>query len=483
MAGILGKLFGSKFPDTQKFEAAQNQLKADYSRFQEIGESSLYKRYQELDALVHSGDFEKRVDDLKHKKFKDTKEYQQLQRYKQLKKDPDIKTCLKLYSTGKIDEFREVLNSDEFKRYRELEKYMNTPEFLKAKAGRDFKNTEAFQHYKEYKNLKKQKRIKWAAKMEKSSQYQTFVRLEGSDRLNEFFELQAIVESQEFREFKANMEDRHKFQKSEEAALLREYLELKKHQDIVWYLRKAEEKPFEEFKKWTLTFEDDFDQARLDTDKWMIGYYWGKALMNDHYSLEGERQLFRDKNVELRDSCLRITTQKEAVKGKVWNPTWGFREKDFDYTSGLVSTGQSFRQQYGYFEAKVRFNQSFPVMNAFWMVGERITPHVDVFKSMYPGGRHLEAGLISEVPEKGVSPLTGRIKGAHFTKDFFIYSLDWSKDRMIWKINGVEVFRVTRDIPQQPMYITFCTTLPEEPDERRLPAIMEINWVRCYQRK
>lgn len=482
MAGILGKLFGSKFPDTRKYEAAQNQLRADYARFQEIGESSLYKRYKELNALVHSGDFKKRVEDLKNKKFKDTREYQQLQRYKQLKKDPDIKTYLKLYHSGKINEIRKSLNSEEFKRFRELEKYINTPEFLKAKAGPDFKKTEAFQTYKEYKNLRKKKWIKWAAKMEKSSQYQTFVRMEGSDRLNEFFELQGIIESQEFKEFKAHMEDRHKFDKSEEATLLKEFSELKKHKDIVWYLQKEEEKPFEELKKWTLTFEDDFDQAHLDSSKWMTGYYWGKALMNDHYSLEGEKQLFRDKNVELRDSCLRITTQKEAVKGKVWNPTWGFREKSFDYTSGLVSSGQSFRQQYGYFEAKVRFNKAFPVMNAFWMVGERITPHIDVFKSMYPGGRLLEAGLITNVPEKGLSPFAGRITGAHFTKDFFIYSLDWTKESLIWKINGVEVFRVTQNIPQQPMYMTFCTTLPEEPDERMLPAVMEISWVRCYQR-
>lgn len=482
MAGILGKLFGNKFPNTQKFEAEKNQLKADYARFQEIGESSLYKRYQELDALVHSGDFEKRVEDLKHKKFKDTKEYQQLQRYKQLKKDPDIKTYLKLYHSGKINEIREILNSEVFQRFRELEKYINTPEFLKTKAGSDFKKTEAFQSYKEYKNLKKNKQIKWAAKMEKSSQYQTFVRMEESDRLNEFFELQAIVQSQEFTDFKEYMEDRHKFRKSEEATLLKEFSELKKHKDIVWYLRKEAEKPFEELKKWTLTFEDDFDQARLDTSRWMTGYYWGKALMNDHYSLEGEKQLFRDKNVELRDSCLRITTQKEAVKGKVWNPTWGFREKEFDYTSGLVSTGQSFRQQYGYFEAKVRFDQALPVMNAFWMVGERITPHIDVFKTMYPGGHLLEAGLITEVSEKGLTPFTGRIKGAGFTKDFFVYSLDWSKDRIIWRINGVEVFRVTQNIPQEPMYISFCTTLPEEPDERKLPAVMEINWIRCYQR-
>ncbi len=215
----------------------------------------------------------------------------------------------------------------------------------------------------------------------------------------------------------------------------------------------------------------------------MTGYYWGEALMNDSYSLEGEKQKFTDNNVELRDSCLRITTQREEVNGKVWSPVFGFVERNFEYTSGLISTGQSFRQQYGRFEAKVRFNKTYPVMNAFWMVGEKITPHVEIFKSMYPGERLLEAGLATNVPDKGITEATTRIKGTRFTKDFFIYTLDWSEHEMIWRINGVEVHRVTKNIPQEPMYLIFSTTLPDKPADKNLPAVMEIGWVRCYKKK
>jgi beta-glucanase (GH16 family) len=231
-----------------------------------------------------------------------------------------------------------------------------------------------------------------------------------------------------------------------------------------------------------VTFEDNFDSASLDTNKWITGYYWGKALMNETYSLEGEKQLFRDANVEVRDSSLRIVTRAEKVRGKVWNPTWGFREKQFDYTSGMISTGQSFRQQYGRFEAKVRFNKVFPVVNAFWMVGERITPHIDIFKSMYPGGRLLDSGLITEVEGKGLTESAKQVKGTKFNNDFYIYSLDWSENELIWKINGVEIYRQTHNIPREPMYLSFSTILPDEPKESDLPAIMEVNWVRFYKR-
>jgi hypothetical protein len=481
MAGIFGSMFGSKFPDTGKYEASQIQLREDFKKFQEIGESVLWKRYLELDHEIHSGDFEKRVDELKNKKFKDTLQYKQLKRFKELDKSKDIKTYLKVSKSGAGKKTEEILESDKFKRFKELEKYTNSPDFYKAKASSEFKKSEAYEAYKEFKKLKKDHSIKWALKSEKSSAFQTYKKLENSQRLTEYFELKATVESKEFKDFKDFMEDRNRFKKSEEAALLNEFSDLQKNRDIVWYIKTKQEKPFEELKKWEITFEDNFDKANLDQNKWITGYYWGKALMNESYSLESEKQLFSNSNVELRDSNLRITTQSETAKGKVWNPSWGFREKEFDYTSGLISTGQSFRQQYGRFEAKVRFNASYPVVNAFWMVGEKMTPHIDIFKSAFQGSKALEAGLITESKEKGLSEAKKRIKGASFTKDYFIYSLDWSEKELIWKINGVEVFRQTKNIPKEPMYLTFCTTLPEEPKESNLPAIMEVNWVRCYK--
>ena len=480
MAGIL---FGKKFPNTQKYEDQQNRLRNDYARFQELENSSLYQRYQELDRKVHSGDFEKKVHDLKHKKFKDTQEYQQLKRFKELSKNKEIRTYLKFYRSGKGKRMQEIFESDAFKRFKELQKYLNSPEFYKEKSGSDFKKSDAYQKYKAYKKLKKNKDIRWALKTEKSEAWKIFKKLEESDRIAEYYKLKATVESQEFNDFKSYMEDRHRFKKSDEAALLKEFAVLKKHKDIIWFLRKKEEKPFEELKKWALTFEDNFNGASLDPDKWITGYYWGKALMNDTYSLEGEKQYYTAGNIEVRDSVLRIITRKEQIEGKVWNPTWGFRKEEFDYTSGLISTGQSFRQQYGRFEAKVRFNKAYPFINAFWMVGEKMVPHVDVFKSMYPGGRLLEAGIIADVTKKNVKESTKRIKGARFTRDYFIYSLDWSEKEMVWRINGVEVYRQTHNIPEEPMYLTFCTTLPEEPKESDLPAVMEIDWIRCFRKK
>lgn len=482
MAGVLKIFFGKKFPDTRKYETQQDQLRNEYARFLELGNSSLYQRFLELDTQVHSGDFKQRVYDLKHKKFKDTPEYQKLKRFKSLTNNKEIKVYMKFYRSGKAQKMEAIQNSEPYKRFEELKGIINTPEFYKEKSSPDFKKKEAYKQFREYKKLQKDNSIKWFLKTEKSQAYKIYKKLDGSEILSEYYELKALVESPEFKEYKSFMEDRRRFQKSDEAALLKEYAILKKDKDIVWYLRKKEEKPFEELKKWKLTFEDQFSGTSLDQKKWITAYYWGKALMNDSYSLEGEKQYYSPANIEVRDSVLRIITRKEEIEGKVWNPQWGFRKQKFKYTSGLISTGQSFRQKYGRFEAKVRFNKAYPFIHAFWMVGEKMVPHIDIFKTMYSGGRLLEAGIISDIERKTVKESTKRINGAQFTKDFFIYSLDWSENEMVWKINGVPVYRQTHNIPQEPMYLTFCTTLVEEPSESELPAIMEINWIRCYKR-
>src|SRR5690554_852249 len=116
MAGILKIFFGKKFPDTRKYETQQDQLRNEYARFLELGNSSLYQRFLELDTQVHSGEFKQRVYDLKHKKFKDTPEYQKLKRFKSLTNNKEIKVYMKFYRSGKAQKMEKIQNSEPYKR-------------------------------------------------------------------------------------------------------------------------------------------------------------------------------------------------------------------------------------------------------------------------------------------------------------------------------------------------------------------------------
>ena len=309
-----------------------------------------------------------------------------------------------------------------------------------------------------------------------------FTKYANSELLSRFNELDRLIHSSEFKTKVNGLKKEKTYSNSEEKRLSEEYVKLQKNKELKWYFDTLKKKNFKELKAWNVTFEDDFEMSNLDTNKWMTGYYWGKTLMNDSYVLVGEKQFFQERNISIEDSVLRITTRKENARGKSWDPMTGFREKDFDYTSALISTGQSFRQQYGKFEAKVRFSQSFPVVNTFWMLGEKIAPQIDVFKSTDPKGKSLESGVHTmDFKNKAIHSLK-KISGDKFRGKFFIYSLEWTSQALIWRINGTEVHRETKNIPNEAMYLTFCTTLPEVPKNGQAPAYMDIDWVRCYKK-
>jgi hypothetical protein len=478
MATFLGIPFGSKYPSTQKYEDHCDKLISDFKRFTEFKSSPLLARFYELDQLVHSGEFEKKIQSLKHLKFKNSEEWRQLDQHKALKASSDIKTYLKFIKIGKLKRMEQIAASPTFEEFQTLTDYINSAEFHTVKATKAFKNSEAHQKYQRYKSLKKDTDLKFYHKTIRSNQYKTVSNLKDSDRLKTFFQIEAVVQSQTFLDQKAFLEDKKRFEKSEEAALINEYKTLEKNEEIKWFLQIQKTKPFEKLKKWNLTFEDDFDQLKLNETKWMTGYYWGKALMNDNYVPAGEYQMFTDQNVEIRNSIVKIVTRNESIKGKCWDTTHGFIEKTFDYTSGLISTGQSFRQQYGLFEAKVKFNQTSPAVNAFWLVGEKQTPHIDIFKTAFIKSNAIECALYN-----GSAQLKKTVKGATFANHYYIYSLEWTKEALIWRINGVEIWRQTDNVPQEPMYLSLCTILPQEPTKMHLPAEMEIDWIKCYQKK
>ena len=167
------------------------------------------------------------------------------------------------------------------------------------------------------------------------------------------------------------------------------------------------------------------------------------------------------------------------MTGKVWNPAIGFFPRDFEYTSAIINTGSSFRQQFGLFEAKIRFNRNYPVSHGLWLVSELMLPHVDVARASkkiavgsYWGNPNVKGG----VDKKAASMSRNR-----YGFDYYIFSLEWAKDKLTWKLNGIPVFTSTQGVPHVPMYINNNSALYKDVDGSLLPAEMEVDWVRCYQ--
>jgi hypothetical protein len=458
----------------------------EYSDFKNLYKSKRLKDFEELRDFIKSGEFLSARRAKKKSDFKFSEEYQKLQQYEGLKKSKEFKNYFKLARSPKLIDYDELHDSQELEAYIELEKYINSNEFKTEKnriESQKFQDTDEYRKLEEYKALKNSKRFKDNFRFKASRLYANYINLDGTDRIRQVDELEKFIQSDKFREVKDYMllPPAKKLELSEEYKLEQKYIELKNSEKIVWYFELMSSTKFDELKSWEVTFEEDFSAGKLDREKWMTRYYWGDALLKDSYSLSHEKHFFTDgENLEFDNGILRILTKKEKTRGKAWNPQAGFYTKDFDYTSGLISTGNSFRQKYGLFEAKIKFNKSFPVNHSFWMLSEQVLPHIDIAKAENKLVMSSFWGSISE--RRGIRKKISKLGLSKFSEDFYIYSLEWSQDKLVWKINGLEVASSKQGVPQESMYLILSSGIYKDIKGNNLPAAMEIDWVRCYKR-
>lgn len=255
-------------------------------------------------------------------------------------------------------------------------------------------------------------------------------------------------------------------------AEIKEYDILKKDEDIIWYFKIKDSDKFDILKSRELAFSDEFDGRKLDTDKWLTNYYWGEKLLKDRYSVEADLQSYTEKdNFEVQNSILKITTKPQRVKGKVWSAENGFSVKEFSFTSGLINSGTSFRQKYGIFSAKIKLGDP-DARNAFWMLADRITPHIDICRT---SRRKVWFDYFS-----GNGNIATTSIGSRYANDFFIFTLEWTRDKLVWKINNTKVFTQTSFVPDEPMYVLLAGGL-----NNPINAItsMEVDWIRVYKVK
>jgi beta-glucanase (GH16 family) len=471
-------------PKTADYEAKQNSLRKEYADLISFAQSNELAEYQELEKTVKSSDFARRKKDISGQKFSATPEYRKEKEYLSLKKQKDIVRYYKIKDSVTLRDFVEFENSQDVKHYHTLEKFISSDEFRQRKkeARKKFKSTPEFEKLQEFNSLKQSKRFKDYFAFKKSKDYLNFTLLIGSEKIAGFENLEKFVKSSDFLKVKEYMllPGSKKLEMSEEHKMEKRYNELKNSEKFKWYFKTRNSKKFDEIKRWNATFSEEFDQPKLDGKKWLTRNYWGEKMLKDSYVNMGEKQCYTgDKNIELAGSVLKIRTRHEKASGKVWNPAIGFFPKDFDYTSAILNTGGTFRQQFGLFEAKIRFNRNYPVNHAFWLVSDLMLPHIDIARA----SKKISLGTYWGNPNAkgGVDKRKASMSREKYGFDYFVFSLEWTKDKMTWKINGVPAFSTTTGIPQVPMYLNINSAVYQDVNGSVLPAELEVDWIRCYQ--
>jgi beta-glucanase (GH16 family) len=467
-------------PISGYYKFIKNKAFADFER---IHGSDFIEKYSQLEKKVNSPDFRQKLHSMKKKDRKYSEEFSLLREFKAQKNSREIRNYFNVLQSPLQSNYQKMKGSKDLDAFEKLETYIQSSDYKSAKhniEAQKFKNTKEFASLEEYKRLDKSKEFKDYFKFKKSYALNNYTKLHGSERIAAYEELGKYLGSEEFMKVKTymNLPAKKKFELTEEYTQQEELKLLDKSEKIKWYLRLCNTKKFDELKSWKMTFDDDFNTSSIDKSKWITNYYWGEALLKTGYSLDPEKQFYTDNNFEIRNSVLRIITRKEKVSGRAWINGMGFYPRDFEYSSGLISTGNTFRQKYGRFEAKVKLNKTYPVCKAFWMISDMIVPHIDVVKMTKKPGFNYFWGNIMQ--KGGLHKITSSACNK-YSKDFYIFTLIWTPNSLTWKVNGITVASKKVDVPQEPMYINFSSSLYSDPQGGVLPADMEIDWVRCYQ--
>jgi beta-glucanase (GH16 family) len=419
----------------------------------EFGKSSTLQEYIELEKLMNSKDFISEKQKFENQKATEEKKARD---YREIKKS-------KSSNPKKLEELEKYIQSEVHRD--KLQEAVNRLEEMESQV-------------KNYQRLRKSGRIRKYFSFENSQKYKDFQSFEKSKTLANFQELEEYLNSDEYR----SLIDSLKEKEATENAKKKQYEEFKNSRQYNWYIELKKSDKFSEIKKWKLVFEDRFEGDSLDSSKWITRYYWGHKLIDDAYAFGDDAAYPTDgQNIEVNYGTLKIVTRRERVTGKVWQVPYGFVPKDFEFTTGLISSADSHRQKFGKVEAKIKINYSKPVQYNFWMVSEKNIPHIDILKvnkkKTLVELAHVSGTQIGKDDQK----FTSHFKGLDLSQDYFIYTLLWSKNKLTWKINGVTVHEQSQQIPQEEMYLVFSCRMTEESANSSLPAFMEVDWVKCYQ--
>ena len=213
--------------------------------------------------------------------------------------------------------------------------------------------------------------------------------------------------------------------------------------------------------KFELTWSDEFDGTELDRGKWRLFQnhhpYWsldlarvenGQLHIATKYAEEGMRLHIPEKYAE------KVFSQ-EMPEGYRAYPEEGYVHCPPGWYSLGITTDESFRQKFGYFETRCKLPRGVGIWSAFWMMNEQVHnvagsgrggTEIDVFEAPFYWRRLklLKNKITTNLHYGGYFNKTWRTKNIGKFRvsepydTFHTYGLEWNEHEYIFYIDGVE---------------------------------------------
>lgn len=243
---------------------------------------------------------------------------------------------------------------------------------------------------------------------------------------------------------------------------------------------------------WQLVWQDEFDQGQApDTAKWAYDTernkqgWWNNELQ--YYSAH------RTENARVEGGKLHITARQERLTAE---PDHGGQ----NYTSARLMTRGKASWTYGRFEIRAKLPCTLGTWPAIWMLGTGgqwpQDGEIDILeqKGFNAAEKRQVLGTVHMQAHHGGGSLGATQALASACTDFNTYQMTWNAQRITIGVNGTDYFSYAN--PQngdrskwpfdRPQYLLLNVAvggdLGGKVDSARLPASMEVDWVRVYQR-
>ena len=183
--------------------------------------------------------------------------------------------------------------------------------------------------------------------------------------------------------------------------------------------------------QFALVFADEFSGTSIDRVNWDTQYAWGRTHNHDAYML--------DSNVLVNNGVVKLRQTRTPTEG-------------MPFSSGVITTFNTFRSDAGYIEARVKMPTRQGSWPAFWMLDGVWPPEIDIFEyPVFTGtnipDRYSESGVWLNSNNQVQSDFTWIGDGSpagepdlpNLSFDFHNYALDWDSTSLRFYFDGTLV--------------------------------------------
>lgn len=245
---------------------------------------------------------------------------------------------------------------------------------------------------------------------------------------------------------------------------------------------------------WIETFSDEFDSidfwdAQTQTGQWRTRYIWDRNII-----INNELQYYIDpvehgvSPFSTDNGILNITADRtpQELAGKV---------EGQEYVSGVLTSENGFAQKYGRFEARAKVPGGKGLWSAFWLLpsfdqwpeGVAVLPEIDVMENLGNENRTYHTTLHTNQNGKLESHPYDHTFKTDLTKDFHLYSVVWTPEKVDWYFDKkwVASHPTPRDFTRPVHFLLNLAvggSWPGSPDRQtKFPATYSIDYVKAFK--